>query len=193
MSRVLLFVFLLLATACSDGVERVEERFPGGQLRSVSFVRNGKFHGPRVLYWPSGQAHLAMHYDNGRLQGPTVRYYPNGNRMTVLYYRNDQPQGPYQSFRPDGSLDVEGNLDGPKRERGPLRHYYPNGQLKRVQTFRNGKATGPDAAYLANGRLKYRGYQRDGRAQGWSTLFNPQGTDSVRMRFDNGHLVEERP
>lgn len=193
MFRFFLFVSLWPATACSDGVERVEERFPGGQLRSVSFGRNGKLHGLRVMYWPSGQAHLEMHYVNGRLHGSTVRYYPTGNRMTVLHYRNDQPQGPYQYFRPDGSLDFEGNLDGPKIERGPLRHYYPNGQLKRVQTFRNGKATGPDAAYLADGRLKYRGSQRDGRAQGWSTLFNPRGTDSVRMRFDNGRVVEKRP
>ncbi|GAA3966399.1 hypothetical protein GCM10022407_10870 [Hymenobacter antarcticus] len=134
-----------------------------------------------------------MHYVNGRQDSLEVFYYPDGKRKTVFHFRDGQPQGPYQYFRPDGSLDFEGNLDGPKMERGPVRHYYPNGQLKRMQTFRNGKATGPVAAYLPNGRLKYRGYQRDGHAQGWSTLFDPQSTDSVHMRFENGRVVEERP
>ncbi len=115
----------------------VEERHPGGAVKSVASYYRGMRHGTTKTYYPDGRARDTRSYRNNLSYGRHVGYWENGNIQFDFTYVDD------------------------KRE-GLQRQWYRSGAPYTALTFRNDREDGMQRAWRDNGRLYINYEARDG-------------------------------
>ena len=78
-----LILFTLVFCSCSN---TRKEYYPSGILKSVVHVREGKYYGKSLYYYPTGDIELECFYKDNLLQGPLVRYYSYKKKKEVQNY-----------------------------------------------------------------------------------------------------------
>jgi len=101
-----------------------------GQLKQVSRMKNDKFHGQTICYYPNGGIVLKCFYRNGELNGYYIRYYKNGQIKEKIKYKNNHKEG--------GEIG-----------------YYSNGKIKFINNYKNNLKHGRCASYNQNGETTF--------------------------------------
>ena len=114
-------------------------------LEDVEY-KNGKKHGPSVLYYASGGQRREGAFDMGQKTGKWVQYHRNGQPASVNYYRENQPTGDHEAYYENGALKQTGQFnecrgkstDGLKT--GTWTFYAADGEtVWRRITYKNGR------------------------------------------------------
>lgn len=69
--------------------------------------KNGKEHGPWVIYHENGRISYKGIYKNGKKDGPWVSYYANGQLRNKGTYKDRKKDGPWVGYNKDGTVDEE--------------------------------------------------------------------------------------
>ena len=70
--------------------------------------RNGKKHGPWVIYWDNGQLYAKGTMKDGKDHGSFERYCKNGQFDSKGPYKDGNQHSPWVSHNRDGSVDAKG-------------------------------------------------------------------------------------
>ena len=70
--------------------------------------RNGKKHGPWVIYWDNGQLYAKGTMKDGKDHGSFERYCKNGQFDSKGPYKDGNQHSPWVSYNRDGSVDAKG-------------------------------------------------------------------------------------
>ena len=69
-------------------VDTLKVFYPGGNLQSLSFFKNGKLEGEVIQYYETGQVKEMMSYKNGKAHGKNIRYDKNGQLQLEATYKD---------------------------------------------------------------------------------------------------------
>ena len=120
-ARILLFVFVIIMTACGQATEEVV-----------------------VDTWSNGSPKTINHYvidGKDSLLLMQVSYYESGLKRLQGKFTDGYRDGRWRYWYEDGTLWVEGYYQKGARS-GPVRYYHPNGEKKFKGYYENGIRTG---------------------------------------------------
>ena len=69
--------------------------------------RNGKEHGPWVIYHENGRISYKGTYKNAKKDGPWVSYWNDGQLKWKGTYKDGERDGPWVGYNKDGTVDEE--------------------------------------------------------------------------------------
>lgn len=122
---IIFFLMAFLITSCNQKEpetvqenhgEKKVEYYENGNVKSVSFRKNGKVHGKVVHYYPNNQIEVEANYLNGKEEGESITYYPSGAIHKKVTYKGGRLVGEANFYTEEGNLyerdiyDEEGNL-----------------------------------------------------------------------------------
>ncbi len=131
-------------------------------LLTTYTVKNGEKQGEEIDYFPnSDQPRLLLSWNQGILQGPVKTWYENGQLESQREMSCNQKQGFLTAWYSNGSLMLVEEYDSDKLIKGD---YYRLGEKAAISQIEKGK--------------------------GIATLFNPEGTFSRKVHYQDGKPVE---
>jgi hypothetical protein len=90
--------------------------YEDGNIKSISFWKDGKVHGKVVHFYPNRQVEVEANYVNGVENGKSITYYPSGDIHKKVTYKEGKLVGDANFYSDTGKLyeqniyDEEGNL-----------------------------------------------------------------------------------
>jgi antitoxin component YwqK of YwqJK toxin-antitoxin module len=177
MMRTIIYIFVLLLTACnsntniprgdfSDMPEAAElQGYPmnedlkqatvyggGNYVMEQGDYYNGLRHGTWTTYYPAtGYINTLTNYFQGKRQGICLKMDNSGRLTERLFFHDDLMHGVYTKYE-DGAAVETRNYKLGKLE-GLLVKYYPNGNRMEESPYENGKINGVAKWYDQDGNL----------------------------------------
>lgn len=181
------FIPILLLTACQSDIETVESRDEYGRLerferRKKDFAKQGLYQ----RFHEQGYLLEEAHFSNDTLDGERKLFFPNGEPEIIEHYTRGVINGKYQKFYESGQQEIEqefvhGVLQGISTA------WYPNGQRKELVTLHDNEENGPFTEWYANGNLKAEGTYLDGdNEDGELKLYDTLGQLERRLECQMG-------
>ncbi len=130
MSRIIIFIFALLLTACSNTTTE-KEKYEDGKLKAE-----------KIFTQVDGEKQLIKE----------IHYHPNGEKYMEGSYKNNKREGHWTSWYDNGQLWSEGDFSSGLSE-GKWVVHHKNGQIYYEGTFKNGERTGLWKFYDESGKL----------------------------------------
>lgn len=142
--------------------------FPNGKVKQTCVYADNKLNGKLVRYHSNGKPQLEEFYSMGLRNGESISYYITGKRESLKTYRNDTLNGPYKAYHIHGEKKVEGNYsDG--LFSGRWLYYDIDGAVIGIGEFSEG--SGKHRAWYKNGQLQrevgYRNNKKNGEEKWW--------------------------
>ena len=110
--------------------------FPNGNLKIVSFFKDGKENGQRLTCYADGTKHCVCNYENGKRSGLQAIFWDNGQLFSKEEYRNDFIWNIQERYHKDGRKMAFGTFENGN---GELKHFDDNGTLETIEYFKVGK------------------------------------------------------
>jgi hypothetical protein len=133
-----LFIYLIVASCTSKNDNIVEEYYPGGYIKTVMEVKDGKRNGLTKNYDKKGRLESTAELKDDKYEGWLTNYNPaNGKVSAKAFYVND-------------------------KQNGPASLYYASGELYREMTYVDGRVDSIVKTYWANGKLQAEVFFRKG-------------------------------
>jgi antitoxin component YwqK of YwqJK toxin-antitoxin module len=110
--------------------------FPNGQLKIVSFFKNGKEHGQRLTFYEDGAKQCVCSYENGNRSGLQAIYWENGQLFSKEEYQNGRLWQIQERYHKDGRKMPFGTFE---KGNGELKRYDDRGILETIEYYKDGK------------------------------------------------------
>ncbi|MFA6545359.1 MAG: toxin-antitoxin system YwqK family antitoxin [Limisphaerales bacterium] len=129
----------------------VVERYPAGQMQSLSVISNGLLHGLSEGWHTNGTLQVREHFIAGKSHGTRTKWYPNGAKLSEATIVEGRLHGTFCRWHENGVLaeEIELREDQPS---GLSLAYYPSGCLKVRARIENGKFIGKET--FKDGEMK---------------------------------------
>ncbi|HYC84913.1 MAG TPA: tetratricopeptide repeat protein [Chryseosolibacter sp.] len=85
------------------GNEKIEIKYPNGNIAYVEEYQDGLRHGVRKVFFPNGKLCEGFNYVKGNYEGPYEYYYPNGKVLEKGSYKFNELNGKVELFNEDGT------------------------------------------------------------------------------------------
>lgn len=108
-----------------------------GKILEKGWMKAGKPHGIRELYYPDGHVKVRERYSHGEMDDLYEYFHPNGKVELTGYYIRGEMYGLWKKFDPDGNLLEEVTMIR-NEEYGPFKEYHPNGKLQAEGAYLHG-------------------------------------------------------
>jgi antitoxin component YwqK of YwqJK toxin-antitoxin module len=142
-----------------DGEEQV---FKDGKLEATIPWVNDQIHGVRRTFHANGKLAAEAPYVRGLPEGVTRNFDSEGRLMSAVPMKAGKRHGVAREFWPEtGKLKREIHYDM-GRVVGVTKEFYATGKLKREVPFQNNALHGVETVYEADGTISVRRYWRDG-------------------------------
>jgi len=139
-------------------VERIEERWPDGNLRYQREVVRDKegqpiSHGLTTRWWQDGQKKSEMEFVNGVRHGRRIAWHNNGQPWSEGAYDNGRPTGTWTAWNEDGSIERQWHYDENGAYHGMFTLWYDNGGKKMEIEFVHGLRQGFETSWDEAGNI----------------------------------------
>lgn len=120
-------LFLWQISNYENGLEqgKVTNFYPGGQIESEFYMRDGEIEGKCISYFENGNIKEIEEYAKSRLYGLKTTYYENGETKEATYYFDNYIHGSKTEYLDNGSKFKES--------------YYKDGVLTKAYHYKKGK------------------------------------------------------
>ena len=177
--------------------------YGNGAIREYGLYRQGRKHGPWLIYFTDGREKSRVNYDHGVEQGEWRVNYRDGKLREKGQFDNGMKTGEWFTYYKDGSvwgngkyvlnykqgqwtwnyrngtLQTIGDYERGDRK-GKWIHNYKNGQLEKTGSYEKGKETGFWQHYFENGELESEGYYKEGVKDSlWKERFQNEQTEEM--------------
>lgn len=179
-----------------------------GSLEIKCYFKNDLAHGEFIRWHPNGNVHLNRTFVEGKLNGISREWYLDGKIKYEIDYVCGVIHGMYIQYEEDGSCikmpyandKVEGQMilvseenkiitkidyvndcaNGKKYEYRRI-----DGTLERISEYKNDLRNGEVTVFYPDGHLEARSYYVEGKLEGISTCWHPNGQISRISYFHN--------
>ena len=95
-------------------MEKIENVFENGILKSKGLLRNGQKTGLWLFYFESGKIEMEINFQNGFMHGFFKRWFENGKLAVECEHEDGKPVGCCREYCNDGTLKEEGRYEEDK-------------------------------------------------------------------------------
>lgn len=154
-SIILFFTVLFFRVAVFSQVDTVQFEFlqyfyPGGNLASEGYIREGQPDGYWKTYYENGNLKSEGNRKNFQLDGLWKFYDSDGRKTLQISYENNKKHGERITYLENETI-VENFLDDIKQ--GISIHYFPDGKIKKEVFFKDGYEEGYLKEYDVHGNV----------------------------------------
>jgi antitoxin component YwqK of YwqJK toxin-antitoxin module len=162
--RYVIFIFLLVHTACTQKTEIVK-------------------------YYPNGQPSSKVMLEKGVKNGKAILYYENGNVKEAGNWINDKQEGVWHFYYESGKLYADIMFSNGMQD-GKSVYYYETDDTMSVSEFRRGKIEGETDLFYPNGNLQEASFWKNSKLNGWQVFYDTNGVEIKQKFFANGILKD---
>lgn len=100
MLKYISILFLLGITACvqSNRLQKVEIKYPNGQLKIQGTILNGQKHGLSRTFYANGQIQTKNNWENGQQVGKSEKWFENGYKNAAGQMANGNQEGEWKYY-----------------------------------------------------------------------------------------------
>ncbi len=146
-----------------------------GQVWNLGRIKDGKKHGPVIVWHKNGQKRWEGTYKDGLADGLWTFWYENGQKKSEETYKDDEWDGPHTSWHENGQKEYEGTRKALRNGRGDF--------------YRIGLAT----SYFANGQKRHEGtYNKGGDMDGLWTDWDENGQKRAETIYKDSKKISAK-
>jgi antitoxin component YwqK of YwqJK toxin-antitoxin module len=150
-----------------------------GGIAATFVYDHGVLDGESRTFFPTGEVERIKIYEKGHLTGKETAFYKNGSTLEEITYHKSLRHGPMTVYFENGSVASQETYEQDLLIDG---HYYTlSGEGLRSVEQKEGLRTVFDEGVLVSQHEIH-----EGRPEGWTTLFEKNGTISQRYQVKDG-------
>jgi len=150
-----------------------------GALTAIFTYHHGVLHGPSETFYSTGERERLTPYENGVKEGEEITYSKAGAVLQLITYHNDLRHGPSIGNYSDGTEAWKENFQEDHLVTGS--YLSPSGELLSSVVDSNGIRSSFEEGHLISQEEILHG-----RPEGWTTLFEYDGTIERKYEVKNG-------
>lgn len=178
-------------------VDKFEEFFPSGSLKTSIIVDNDKKNGPYISYFENGSKNYQTNYVNDIENGEVQGFFKNGKIKTGYFLNNGKPNGIMENYDVNGNLlqrseftdgEVEKDtffFNGKQtnaidyKKNGSIEFFQKTPEETFIATLKNGIFEGEYSTHNSRKKTSFTTKLINGKKYGLSKYYNPNGTLSI--------------
>jgi antitoxin component YwqK of YwqJK toxin-antitoxin module len=154
-------------------------------------VKNNRYSGKYVAWWPSGIKSKEATYQDGREHGLCTTFHSNGQPSGSGAYDRGKQTGIWIAWHSNGQKIAQGLYERGARS-GEWKEWHAGGEVFRVGKYDHGLKTGTWTEWYSNGQKRREGtYEADTMTGEWKYWTANGGVDPKRSgAYQNGRRVK---
>jgi antitoxin component YwqK of YwqJK toxin-antitoxin module/tetratricopeptide (TPR) repeat protein len=165
---------------------------PFGHTYSRRTFVDGNATGPATYYLGNDALDYTCALKAGELEGDITRHYADGVKSFEATFKAGKRGGVAKAYHHNGTTKSAYTYVDNTAE-GPFTEWYSNGQKSNEGTFKEGHMVGAHTEWSMNGNLRSEEHYDDqGRNEGVSRLYTPEGQVIAEMEYNRGLLMRYR-
>jgi antitoxin component YwqK of YwqJK toxin-antitoxin module len=165
------------STWAFDGICRAWD--DQGALSATINYQHGSLNGPTETFYPTGERKRVTPYENGVKEGEEIAYSKSGIVVQLITFHNGRRQGPSRGYGNDGKESWQEEFHDDHLVSGA--YLSTSGDL--ISSVANGNGI---RSSFEDGHLISQEEIRNGVPEGWTTLYEYDGTIERKYEVKNG-------